>query len=55
VVEYVVGNINIQMLGVRFMDLDDVKNFVEDLNQREGARLGFKLIVLDKKKGKRVK
>ena len=54
-VEYMASNIQIQIQGLRFKDLEDLKAFIDSLNQTEGKRLGFKLVVLNVKRGKRLK
>jgi len=45
---------SMNLTKITFTDMDDLKKFVEALNQSEGQRMGFKLTIHDVRKGKRV-
>jgi len=47
--------IEMRLVNITFDDLDDVKRFINAINETEGKRLKFKLILIDIKKGKRIK
>jgi Asp-tRNA(Asn)/Glu-tRNA(Gln) amidotransferase C subunit len=48
-------NLEMKVTRITFTDLNDVLQFVEQINQTEGERLKFKLVLKDMRRGKEIR